>query len=115
MTESQLAKKVKYWQKILKLEHWDITCELVHDGEIDGRIGQSFPQLDYLTSHIKIMDPQFDQKREVNIDESIIHELLHCHTGPLGKADKKSAAREEELLVTYLQKAIYDLWAGEEA
>ncbi|HDZ27023.1 hypothetical protein LCGC14_1761830 [marine sediment metagenome] len=30
MNQKQLERKVKYWQKILKLDHWEITCELVH-------------------------------------------------------------------------------------
>ena len=109
MNQKQLERKVKYWQKILKLDHWDITCELVHTGDIDGRIGKSYPQPEYLCSHLKIMDPQFDKKKECNTDRHIIHELNHCHTAMWSDKTKNKFKEEEELVVTTFEIVIYDL------
>ena len=119
MNQKQLEKKVRYWQKILKLDHWDITCELVDDPrDIDHRIACGWPQPDYFTSHLKFVNPKTyrkgaDSYKKVayhlvgKFDRCVIHELLHCHTTEL--AGKRSGGPLEERLVTYLEKAFYDL------
>jgi hypothetical protein len=41
------------------------------------------------------------------IDRVIIHELVHCHTAEL--AGKRQGETEEERLVTYFEKIVYEL------
>ncbi len=116
MNQKQLEKKVKYWQKILKLDHWEISCGLADHETTDGRLGTSSSQPEYFSSHIKIMDPKFyiAPEEEDPIDRIIIHELLHCHL-KIACPDKEPHERDEvERVITYLERAIYDLWAGEE-
>ncbi len=128
MNQKQLEKKVKYWQKILKLDHWDITCELIEDErDIEGHIGRGYPQSEYFSAHIKFLNPKHyrggekiysveGKHLEGKFDRLVVHELLHCHTsGIMSLFDKsQEATKEEERLVTSLEKSFYDLWAGEE-
>lgn len=117
MNQKQLEKKVRYWQKILKLEHWNISCKMVEDKTIEGW-GLSSIQVDYLDSHVQVKDPRFyeisQDEKEMEFEKTIIHELLHCHTAALRPKNAKGTVSEEEKCVVLLERAFYDLWAGEQ-
>ena len=119
MTQKQLERKVRYWQKILKLDHWDITCCFVQPDENEGRIGTSSLQAPYLSVRLFILDTCFYKGRtqednpEESLNKIIIHELLHCHFGSLDNTKDTKANDNEERVITILERIIYDLWAGE--
>lgn len=115
MTQKQLERKVRYWQKILKLDHWDITCTLVHSIDTDGRLATSTIQAEYLDSDIKVQDPKYYKHPQLEdpFDRIIIHELLHCHFKLACPSDETHQCNEVERTITCLEKAFYDLWAGE--
>lgn len=116
MNQKRLERKVKYWQKILKLEHWDISCKLVGNKAIEGW-GLSSIQRDYLDSHMQVKDPRFyeipEDEKEMEFEKTVIHELLHCHTVALRPKKAKGIVSEEEKCVVSLERVIYNLWAGE--
>lgn len=118
MTQQQLEKKVKYWQNVLKLDHWDISCELVHSEDINKNLGRCNAQQEYFTAHIRIQNPKHYRFRkdehEMEFEKTIIHELLHCHTAGMTDGTRnKELIKNEERCVTLLSRAFYDLWAGE--
>ncbi|HDZ27352.1 hypothetical protein LCGC14_2158040 [marine sediment metagenome] len=112
MNQKQLERKVRYWQKKLKLDHWDISCALVGDKAIEGW-GFSSVQTDYLNSHMKIKDPRFyeipEHEKEEEFERAVIHELLHCHTAALRPRKAKGIVSDEEKCVVLLERAFYDL------
>ena len=114
MNQKQLERKVKYWQKILKLDHWNITSEITDSFQLDGSGGDVKVEAEYFKAHIRILDPKYfntpsvfedDKRFEVNL----IHELLHCHTNPLTAGSSDHHRKEEERCVTLLSRVIYDL------
>lgn len=115
MTQKQLEKKVRYWQKILKLDHWDIHAEFVNALELNGSGADINVQAEYLKANVRVLKPEFyntgsNRPTEERFETNIIHELLHCHTDPLTKGSSKHHLDHEERCVTTLAKAIYDLW-----
>ena len=112
MNQKQLERKVRYWQKILKLDHWEISCRLVGDGDIEGW-GLSSIQSDYLDSHMRVKDPKFykvsEDEKEMEFEKTVIHELLHCHTAILRPKKAKGIVPKEERVVVLLERAFYDL------
>ena len=111
MNQKQLERKVRYWQKILKLDHWDISCELVHPSDIDYKHGMCDVQASYLKAFIRIHNPKYakNPERDNPIDRIIIHELLHCHISMVIPREETHEPSEEERVVTLLEKAFYDL------
>ena len=114
MNQKQLERKVRYWQKILKLDHWEITCQLAHSNQTDGSMGVSYSQGEYFTSHFKIENPQHlanpkEYIEDGGLDRTIIHELLHCHLNTLIGKTTGFKRKILEMVVTNLEKVIYDL------
>ena len=65
MNQAQLEKKVKYWQKILKLDHWKITAHLVNHDILNNRVGDVTMESEYMSAQIRIQDPKhFDDHIE---------------------------------------------------
>lgn len=99
---------VKKWQKILRLQDWDVT---VGKPGVNPNGGvASVDGLDqYKSATIFFGDKTFDG---VNgpIEETIIHELLHLHFNSFEeKAPSKAANRALEQVINILSEL---LWKG---
>jgi len=109
MNQKQLEKKVKHWQKVLKLDHWDIKARLVDYKETDNRDGVSYIQWEYLVASVLVVDPKLytgELYDRANIDEVICHELMHCHMAGFETKDGSYEAKLEEQLVETMSRVI---------
>lgn len=105
MTQKALEKLVKKWQRVLGLLHWDISVYLVRAIE-GGPEGLCKAQRDYLMASIYIVDPKYHPKPELyRLEETLVHELLHCHLSAFDFEDNSLHGAYEEQLVTTLSRA----------
>jgi hypothetical protein len=81
-----------FWQKVLKLQDWDVKIAIVHYHELDdGHLfGQSSWDIAKKFATIKILDYRdyhpghwWDRDQE----GTLIHELLHLHLAPFKAAN----------------------------
>lgn len=74
----------KKWQKILKLEDWEICPHWADEGELenDNELANIFPVVQRKHACIYVLNPEAAEKLEgfpSNIESTILHELLHLH------------------------------------
>lgn len=72
------------WQKILKLEDWEICPHWAEEGELekDVDLANIFPVIERKHACIYVLNPDAAEKLEgkpSNIESTVIHELLHLH------------------------------------
>jgi len=90
MNLTQLRKRAKYWQDRLGLKHWTIKVVWARTGELDDADNQKVYGLNtydpnHMTSLIQILHPK-DADEAYNVEETLIHELLHLFMFPLESA-----------------------------
>lgn len=75
MTERQLQRTVRFWQKKLRLQNWQIAAEFATEDEMHAadNLGECIAQLCDHTAHIRIIREGDDRDLEI----TICHELLH--------------------------------------
>lgn len=81
----QLMKCMRYWKKILFLDHWIIKAALVdrEDCKVDGEecAGKCHFQIAGSSSMISIAIPDDDMRERIAkycAEKTLVHELLHC-------------------------------------
>lgn len=76
MTERQLHRTARYWQRQLRLHGWKITVEFAELDRMDDErnVGECLAQLCDKSAHILIMRNGHDDRE---IEHTIIHEHLH--------------------------------------
>lgn len=84
MTSSQLRTRCAFWQKILRLQDWQIDVRFAHAREMaeESRIGETLMNATSKAAIIKVLFPAELSAGDAvlhPIDEIIIHELLHLH------------------------------------
>lgn len=88
MTNKQLQARLKFWQKRLRLQDWDITAEfsLAKDIQNEGALGETRIIPNWKTADIKLLsvsEMSEDDLRNGDIEQTLVHELLHLHTDAL--------------------------------
>ena len=103
MTQVELDNLVSYWQGMLRLRDWDVKINLVRGRDLDQNTGGNCEWvLKRRTALIKILDP-IDYPPEIqwpqDIEETIVHELLHLHFAPFDHTtdDADDIAREQAI------------------
>lgn len=82
MTQDELQSLCTYWQKVLRLQDWDIVIRFKRifdmQHETDGNIDYSLPNKSAI---INILEPSdFDNPCfPMDVEEVVVHELLHLH------------------------------------
>lgn len=115
MIQSKLEALCAQWQKILRLQDWNVTVRLVRRydmndsdawGECDWNLGQK-------TATIRVLDPQ-DVKPTTPYDpESVlVHELVHLHVAPFRPASGSMEERLMEQAINCLEGALISLSRG---
>jgi hypothetical protein len=89
MTESELQELCSEWQKRLKLQNWNIICKFVRHNEIGAdTIAEAHYRLNLETAVLKVLDQDdylrvWDRDFPQDIEESVVHELLHLELATL--------------------------------
>src|SRR5215475_2428830 len=93
--ESRLDRQLKFWQKRLGLEEWNLSLRLVRQSEIDRNSwGAAEWDPDTKTGTISVLDPRdYNLKGgELRLDMecTIVHELVHIQVSPLAARDENT-------------------------
>ena len=84
LTQSQLTKKCREWQKVLRLQDWDIEVKIVREWDFvnKGSIGEVGRNNQHKSATIRILHPiDYDPCNygPQDMEEDLVHELLHLH------------------------------------
>ncbi len=77
--QAAVMESIKKWQKLMFLDHWVLTVTFVDDSDLDV-YGTCTPEYFALRAEIEI---NLNQLEENDIDELVIHELLHVLLAPV--------------------------------
>jgi hypothetical protein len=101
MTIDELRDRCTYWQKVLRLQDWEITVEYVRNAATDdtwwGRILRW--NVDARTAVIQLVEPTSFSMEDYpyghfDLEDTLVHEMLHIYTeGILGRGSDASMSR----------------------
>lgn len=104
MTEPQLQRLTAEWQKILRLQDWDVHTETVRDRDMysDNAQGECTWVLAHKEALIKLEDPVDYHAHEAwpqDQEKTLVHELVHLHFAPfmLERDDPGYVAQEQAI------------------
>lgn len=111
LTEEELQAKCKEWQKILRLQDWEIKIYVwrSRDMDLEGAVGEVEYNLDLKLASIHILDPvDYPSNLMVNQDmeATLVHELLHLHMAPFGNSEQGTLEK------SMLEQAIESITRG---
>lgn len=95
MTLSQFNKLCHLWQSRLRLLDWDISFSLHNGYDLQGVWGECRAMDTKRKAWIKIADPSTVTEADYNIEQVIIHELLHIEWWHFMPTERDSLARDE--------------------
>lgn len=98
--EARLDRQLKFWQKRLGLEDWDIEIHLVRQKQLDRRTwGNAEWDPDRKSAIISVLDPRdYNLKgssMKMDMECTIVHELVHIQVAPL---DARSEQVREDVV-----------------
>ena len=107
MTQKKLEQLVRKWQRILRLQDWEMEVKQVGHNDFleDGRCAQLEASANQRAAIIKIIKPdQFrmwnDKKQDIELD--IVHEQAHIYFQTIARYAR---AEEEEALKVAIENA----------
>lgn len=118
MTTKQLHSALKYWQKILRLQDWNITMKFVDEPRC-GYFGKGRNNSTYQSSSIEILkpehiDPEWSGCRDLEV--TLVHELLHIRFLYASKGEQNASKGEqsdsEEFAIESTARAMVSLKRG---
>jgi hypothetical protein len=99
-----VERRVRWWQARFRLQDWDIAVEFVDDLEDSNESpvwGLCYRFVDNKSALIQIRTPKTAEQL-AEVEETVVHELLHCLIAPLQQKcpQPASVAAEEQVVWT---------------
>ncbi|MEW6726892.1 MAG: hypothetical protein AB1327_08035 [Bacillota bacterium] len=109
----QLAEKCAEWQRILRLQDWDVITKIVRSDDMhsDGQ-GECTWVIERKEAIIKLLDPVDYSPRspfEQDHERTLVHELLHLHFAPFTAKDGTLEDIAQEQAIQCFAKAFVEL------
>lgn len=104
-----------YWQKRLRLQDWDIKIKYERFRRMQNSTGQiPWGQIqmnqEYRSARILILHPSDNEQARGDIEETVVHELLHIHFSEVRpQAIKPGDDIAEERVINALAQALITL------
>ena len=111
-TDKELRKACRKWQKVMRLQDWDIVCKIQRTKgmNMENVEGSCTWNVMNKTAVIRILDPVDypDNEWEQNMEETLVHELMHLHSAPFDDFKMGTAKNDalEQMIVTLSQALI---------
>ena len=90
------------WQKLLRLQDWKISAKFATNGETCGDLGECSFIAEAKTAKIMILasDEVIDDEhhRKQDVENTLVHELLHCHFAPFFSGNKAVMLQQEQAI-----------------
>lgn len=99
-TSADLTALCCEWQKVLRLQDWDVRITFARHFDIPERLGQCSWILNKKAANIEILIPgDFNHSSEwrQDIEKTVVHELLHLHFAPIDKDDSTEQPTEQAI------------------
>ncbi|MHC5779681.1 hypothetical protein [Nostoc sp.] len=100
------------WQQILRLMDWDVSVNIVSYEEMpEGVEGECQFVINNKTANIKLIKPEgypFDALRPYDMEQTLVHELLHLHFAPFN-IDTGLKATSQEQAINAIARALVNL------
>lgn len=114
MTQDELTALARKWQQRLRLQDWDVTVEIKRAREmsLDGKAGEVVMVLEQRRAWITLRDmTDVDPEEQADNDPevTVVHELLHLFTEPLGLPEEGPRATAEEQMLNAVSRALVAL------
>jgi hypothetical protein len=99
VTEAELKELCALWQKRLRLQDWNVRLEVVEARELAG-FANCRSSLREKTALIRIVDVADSTSSDTeifggrNVEEDLVHELIHLHVEPFSPDDRDSTEWE---------------------
>lgn len=81
---AQIIDWVDEWKPVLRLQDWQIRCEVCRADSMDGAYGTCKAIASKRQALIRILDPDevipHHYIWEFDLEQVVVHELLHCYT-----------------------------------
>lgn len=96
MSEKEMRKLCALWQRRLRLQDWNVRLLIKSADDIDGSFARIRPQLDAKCAILNVCEPgdhsslDLQMIGERDVEEDIVHELLHLHCEPFSPEDHDS-------------------------
>lgn len=110
ISQEELVVLCHQWQAVLRLQDWDVKVSLDRHFRFSqpGRDGEIGVFADCKSVDMRLLHPR-DRPPDCidahDIEQTIVHELLHIHFHELSRYDKPSKRRAEEQAITALASA----------
>lgn len=102
--------RLRYWQRLLRLQDWDIELRVVRRHELDDAYGRCSTWSAVGRAKIRLLDPQdFEptiDPRDRDIKVTLVHELLHLRI-PADQADGSSSLGQEQAVERIAQALVH--------
>ena len=111
-SREELEKLCREWQGILRLNDWDITIliDRKYNFELTNVWGECKAFLCDKEAFIRIIDPiDINSLFRFDMEELLIHELLHCHFKPFEAEDGTLEDKLQEQVIQTLAKSLLNL------
>ncbi|HEY9748532.1 MAG TPA: hypothetical protein V6C63_07630, partial [Allocoleopsis sp.] len=117
-TLQELYKKCEHWQKILRLQDWQVEVKFSRASDLSSptNSGQAHINSTHKAALIKLLDPidQQDSDRMIEADqeETLVHELIHLHFDPFMDHSISPRNTAQEIAIEMLSQALVSLSRG---
>lgn len=119
MSQAELEAACRYWQELLRLQHWDVVVRLARQYEMDaGNQGECEWNLRKRMALIKVLDAaDWDPRTPWPQDQeqTLVHELLHLHFAPFRAEQGTAEDTAQEQAIDAIARALVELKRGREA
>lgn len=109
-TDTDVQSICRAWQARLRLQDWDIHCQLVRSFRLTESVAEVESLETKRVAWVRVMNPwDFppDSLLPQDVERSIVHELLHLVLSPLAPGE---ATLAEEQIVNTLSATLVSLW-----
>lgn len=110
--QTHLKERLAYWQKLLRLQDWDVIPKIVRREKMTlGGQGECQWGLERKEATIRLIGPidyPDDCSREQDQELTLVHELLHLHFAPFS-ADGGSKEVAQEQVIQCIAQALVSL------
>ena len=98
------------WQKLLRLQDWRITARFVNYEDLaDDRVGECSNLADSKEADIKIIHPEQlkdASETDKDLENTLVHELLHCHFSPFRSNEEGTIIQHEQAIVAITEALV---------
>jgi hypothetical protein len=113
LSRRQLDKWLTRWRIALKLSDWEIHAEIkrAKDMSIENSMGTCTHTLSKKIAFIEIMNPRDYPAdwMDVDVERTVVHELLHCHFAPFEAKSRTPEDIAQEQAIHAISTALVEL------